>query len=360
LGAVIAVTASAYGAWRAIFWVNAALGLVCAAAYALTIRRREAPAMEDRPADVTGALLLGLSLGLLVLAIYPQDAGRSVFNDFAVPLVAAAAAMLALFAWRVARTRHPWLPRHLLRDRAFVSAAGTNFLIGSALVITLVEIPILARVVFGLDELGSAGLLAWFMAAIPAGALAGGWAVARMPQGLRWISCAGLLLPATAFVLMASWGADELGRRLWIISEPGLELVLCGFGFGAVIAPLLARMFERAASSERGAVSAVAVLSRTAGMLIGLACLSSLGLHRFYELQHAGPSVTALPTSPEFLRQVAAAAAWATESFLAEYRQIFASGAALSCAAALLALLAFGPAAEARPAPPSAPGTARG
>jgi len=107
---------------------------------------------------------------------------------------------------------HPLIPPALLRNRTFVGANLTNLLVGAALMVALVDVPIVARGIFGLSEIDGALLLARFMVAIPIGALAGGLISNRL--GYRLTAVLGLATAALAFFRMSGWQADELGRRL--------------------------------------------------------------------------------------------------------------------------------------------------
>ena len=62
---------------------------------------------------------------------------------------------------------------------------------------TLLDIPIMGRGVFNLDQLGSALLLARFMVAVPIGAVAGGFLASRW--GGRWTALFGLVAAAAGF-----------------------------------------------------------------------------------------------------------------------------------------------------------------
>jgi MFS family permease len=109
---------------------------------------------------------------------------------------------------------------------------------------------------------------------VPAGALAGGWFAGRI--GLRATTSAGMLLAAAGFAGLQAWDRDlnEVLRTL--------PLLVGGFGFGLVIAPLGAAVLEHVEESERATAAAWLTMSRVLGMLIGASLLTSQGLGRFY------------------------------------------------------------------------------
>ncbi|HEV3230741.1 MAG TPA: MFS transporter [Candidatus Dormibacteraeota bacterium] len=346
-GAALAQVAASIGGWRAVFWANLPLVALCAAGWLLAGRRAGpggpgvaaggAPLQPAPRVDLLGGLLLGLGLGLLVIALYPDDpAVRAVGPQF-VPLGIAGAGALLLFARRQATVADPLVGRDLLRSRAFVGALAANLLVGAGLMVALVDVPILARGVYRLDQLHGALLLARFMFAIPIGALAGGWLAQR--AGYRAVAVAGLLAAAAAFVLMARWDAGSLAARPLGLPAADLTLGLGGLGFGLVIAPLAAAILDRARDVEHGVASSLAVLARTVGMLLGLSALTALGLRRFYQLFNSGPALRLVPGAPDFAAQSAAFDARLTAALLAEYHEIFTAAAVLCLAAALLALM---------------------
>jgi len=140
------------------------------------------------------------------------------------------------------------------------------------------------------------------------------------------------VLAAAAFTQMAGWQSSELGSRLGPLPVADVALTACGLGFGAVIAPLAATVLELTRAEHHGLASSLVVLSRTMGMLIGLAVLTAYGLYRFHQIlgtpQLNDPDVRA---RVDHLERLVAAA------FLQEYREIFAVAAALCLLAALVA-----------------------
>jgi len=361
-GAGLAGAAAGFGAWRAVFWINLPLMALCLAGFMWArsrrryrvpsghpsapppagrggLHRRRSPTMEGAgggPIDWVGGALLGAGLALLVLALYPDDPSRRAVGAAFVPLFAGAVIVLAMYVLRQALGRDPLVPPQLLRNRVFVGANLTNLLVGAGLMVALVDVPILARAVYGLDEIGGALLLARFMLAIPIGALAGGWL--SNPLGYRLTAVAGLLLAAFAFFVMSNWGAQELSRRLvGPITYPDVTLGLCGLGFGLVIAPVAAAILDRAREREHGLASSLVVLARTTGMLLGLSVLTAVGLHRFFELMQSGPQIALRPGSSNFAQQAAALQQKVQGALLAEYHEIFSLAAIVLLVAMLVA-----------------------
>ena len=343
-GAGLAAAAAGLGGWRAVFWLNLPLAALCAVGFVVASRQtghdtasRQGPVAPAARADWLGAILLGAGLALLVLALYPDDPRHDPVGRYFVPAGLGALAALAGWGYRQLAVLSPVIPRELLRSRQFLGSSLANLLVGGGLMVALVDIPILGRGVFNLDQLGSAYLLARFMIAVPVGAIAGGLLAARL--GGRWTAVLGLAAAAAGFLLLSRWEADELSRHLGPLREADLELILTGLGFGTVIAPLAAAVLDVARAERRGLAASLVVLVRTLGMLIGLSALSAYGLHRFYELFNQGPTLRLVPGSSDFAAQKAAFDARVTSALVAEYHGIFLIAAVLCVAAGLVALL---------------------
>jgi len=345
-GAGIAATAAAYGGWRVVFWLNLPLALVCGLGFLLAARARpvqrtaaRTPRERELTADWLGAGLLGTGLALLVLALYPDDPRHSAVGHYFFPAGLGALLALAGWAYRQLASLSPVIPRELLRSRQFIGSSAANLLVGAGLMVALVDIPVMGRAVFNLDQLGAALLLARFMVAVPVGALAGGLLGGRI--GSRWTAGVGLAAAAGGFLLMAGWDAGELARRVGPLPEADIVLVGAGLGFGLVIAPLAAAVLDIARSSRHGLAASLVVMVRTLGMLLGLSVLSAYGVHRFYQLFNSGPPLRLIPGSPEFAAQKAAFDARVTSALVAEYHAIFTVAAVVCAVAALVAVFSL-------------------
>jgi len=337
-GATLAAALATWGGWRFAFWVNLPLAIICGGGLLLVSRGSgDLRSIRAGEVDWAGAALLGLGLGLLVVALYPDDPSTRATSGLLIPVGLLSLAVLALYGWRQVRRLEPLIPRELLRSRAFLGVTGANLLIGGALMVTLVDVPLLGRLVFGQDQLDSGLLLSHFLIGVPVGAIAGGLLATR--AGFRLTTLAGLLLAAAAFLQMSGWSADELSRHVGPFRVADLSLGLCGLGFGIVVAPLAARVLELIQAEHHGLASSLVVLARTMGMLIGLSALTAFGLYRFKQILG-----TPQLTDPDIEARIQHLERLVGAAFLQEYREIFLIAAGLCILAALIAVATMGPA----------------
>ena len=336
-GATLAAIAGSAGGWRFVFWLNVPLAAIFATA--LLIATRRAPRVSEPSTassiDWLGALLLGLGLGLLVVALYPDDPSRHATSTYLLPAGIACVIVLAIYGWRQVRQLEPLVPRELLRGRAFIGAAAANLLIGAALMVALVDVPILGRLVFDLDQLNSGLLLSRFLAGIPVGAVLGGWLAGRV--GGRAMAVGGMLLSAAAFLQMSTWSAQELALHVGPLRQGDVALAACGLGFGIVIAPLTAAVLALTRGQSHGLATSLVVLARTMGMLVGLSALTAFGLYRFHQILGT-PAVS----DPDLKARIDHLARLVSAAFLQEYREIFSIAAALCAIAAVVAFATIG------------------
>ena len=339
-GATLAAAAASAGGWRFVFWCNLPLAALCGTGLYLLHRKVARvganTGVRRGSIDWISAVLLGAGLGLLVFALYPDDpANRATGNQF-VPAGLASIVVLGAYGWRQLRQIEPLIPRALLRSRRFIGSSVANLLIGAALMVALVDVPLLGRLVFNLNQLDSGLLLTRFLVGVPVGAVLGGLMARRL--GGWQTAMLGIAVAAIAFVQMSTWQTIELQLKLGPLRQADLGLVACGLGFGLVIAPLAAAVLDLTRAENHGLASSLVVLARTLGMLIGLSTLTAFGLNRFHQILGT-PQLTD-PTIKERLDHLARLSAAA---FLQEYREIFGIAAALCVLAGLVIFITIGP-----------------
>lgn len=254
--------------WEWTFWLNLPLVLVVVA---LLLRL---PAGQRHPVRVD---YIGVALFAAVLSFLTVGLTRAAEPDglFAVSMTIAVLAGIALIL-RLAISRNPLFPRVLFKLRSFVTANAAHFLLGSALIIGMVAVPLMAGTVYEETALEGGLRLLRMTVAIGVGALIGGLFTQRVGPLLPAI--AGTLLTAAGFLLMSTWDIDTGDPTITI------HLVLTGLGFGLLVAPIAEAALHRVESDTRGAASALLTVSRMVGMTVGLAVMTSLGTVQFVEL----------------------------------------------------------------------------
>ena len=298
-----------------------------------------------RAADWLGAALLGAALGCVIVAFAGADPSRQVVGDSAALLLPAAAAAAAAFVLWELRRADPLVPFRELRRPAAAGALLVNLCVGAALMAVLVDVPIFARATrFPDSQVQAALVLLRFLAAVPVGAILGGLLCERLSH--RATTALGMLLGAATLAALGGWTAGTLGEHAVLLGRPlplgaaDVELVLCGLGFGLAIAPVNAAVLGAVRPSLHGLASALVVVARMVGMLVGLAALTAVGLRHFYAAAARIPSPTRLcPATP------AACPAYdrlATAAVIDELHAIFVGAALCAAAAAVLGLLLLG------------------
>ena len=281
--------------------------------------------------DGPGAALLAVVLGFLVVSFAAADPSRGLVAPAAVVLLPLAALAVAGFAVREIRAADPLLPLDDLREPAVAGALLANLAIGAGLVAALVDVPIFARATAYGTQLGAALVLLRLLAAVPVGAVLGGFLCERL--GYRVTTLLGMGLTTAMFVLMGSWTASSLGSGLRV-SDP--VLAGCGLGFGLAIAPINAAILGAVATARHGLAAALVVVARMVGMLVGISLLTAIGLHRYYVEAATIPSPAIL--CPGHPLSCATYNSLAQLALLDELRTVFLAAAVCTGAAGAIGL----------------------
>ena len=386
-GAVITQTLG----WQAIFFINvpivALLALLILRFIPSTVGTRFI-ASDNAPSDASaivspqrrtridfiGALLLGasllcLSLGLSQEAVTAAPGVTSGASQSPIQnnpwligaslLLLAVFIMLELFLERrrssspeyatgeaESRPRQRILPvieMTVFRRAAFSATSLVSLLVGSALIIAMVDIPFFIDTVLNGSALDSGLALLRLTAMIPVGAILGGLLCSRIT--CRVTAVIGLLLTALGFLLMHLWPLDVN----WL--QITASTIIGGLGFGLVIAPIGTTAINAASSRQLGMASSVITVLRMVGMIVGLAALTSWGLGRFQETMNAfKPPAGVTPFSASYL---AALGKYATQAGHDVYTAIFLAAGIICLVAIVPALLLEGK----KPSPYAIPGT---
>ncbi|ODR03695.1 MFS transporter [Mycobacterium sherrisii] len=325
--------------WQYVFWINVPLTLIAMVAIQFSLPSHQQVDEPER-VDVVGGVLLAIALGLAVIGLYnPQPDGKTILPSYGLPLVIGAVVVGVVFIlWeRFARTR--LIDPTGVHFRPFLSALGASVCAGAALMVTLVNVELFGQGVLQMDQTAAAGLLLWFLIALPIGAVLGGFIATRI--GDRAMTFIGLLIAAYGYWLIHYWRMDVMSQHhdIFGVSLPLVhtDLLVAGLGLGLVIGPLTSAALRVVPSAQHGIASAAVVVARMTGMLIGVAALSAWGLYRFNQII-AGLTAKISPDATLFER-VAAQATLYLKAFAMMYGDIFAATVVICVVGALLGLL---------------------
>ncbi|MBO9520488.1 MAG: MFS transporter [Nocardioidaceae bacterium] len=230
-----------------------------------------------RRADLVGAGLLAVALGGVILAFATADPAIQVFSPAGPWFLAVGAVAAAVFVLHQRRATAPLVPRGSFARRPAWAALLVSFFVGAALIAALVDVPVFARVtVYDDSQVKAALVLVELLVALPVGAVAGGYLTRALPSGA--VAAIGMAAAALGFALMSGWDAEALTHHV----TSGAVLALTGLGFGLALAPVNAALLASTADAVHGVTSALLVVSRMVGMLVGISVLTTIGLRRYY------------------------------------------------------------------------------
>ncbi|MFJ6133002.1 MFS transporter [Janibacter terrae] len=275
-----------------------------------------------RDSDLPGALLLGTALGSVVLTFSSADPESEVVGPLGYALLPVAVVAVLLYVVRHRTAGAPLVPRGTVRGRTGWSLL-VSLAVGVALVAVVVDVPLFSRLTTEGSQTDAAMELVKFLVAVPVGALLGGWVLRWVGDGLA--AGVGLTLAAVGLLLMSGW---ERGSLAELTST--LTLALVGLGLGMALAPVNDAALADSPQDVHGTASSLVVVARMVGMVVGLALLTGVGLHRYYA------AVEALPREQQTSGRALLDAA------LLQVHTVFVGAAGAAAVGALLAFVFLG------------------
>jgi MFS family permease len=283
--------------------------------------------------DVLSALLLSVALAGVILAFATADPEVQVFSPAGPWLLVLSGVAAALFWLRNRSVPNPLVPSHAVSATPAWGALVVSFFVGAAVIAALVDIPIFARItVYNDSQLLAALVLVRFLVGLPVGAFLGGWLTHRMNAGV--LTALGMAVSAVGFGWMSQWPFEALESPVATV-----PLVAAGLGIGLAMAPVNAALLSATEPAVHGLASALLIVARTVGKLVGISVLTTLGLRRYFAEQADLPEPMEVcgqgdSRCPEFSRIL-------QDAGIVQLQTIF-LGAAVCCVmAGLVALAVF-------------------
>jgi EmrB/QacA subfamily drug resistance transporter len=265
IGPLVGGALTTYVGWRWIFFVNVPIGIACVAAGIRELH--ESRDEEHGGFDLLGLLTLTAGLFALVLGLFRgNDWGWS--SARVVGLFAAAAVLLASFAFVELRQESPMLDIRLFKVPTFTGAQITAFSISSAMFAQFLFLPLYLENVLGYSAVATGvrflplSLLAFVVAPIS------GRLSTRVP--VRFLLSGGLALCGVALLLMSGIELDST----WTTLLAGF--LVAGVGIGLVNAPLASTSVSVVEPRHAGMASGTNNTFRQVGIATGIAALGAI------------------------------------------------------------------------------------
>jgi MFS family permease len=276
--------------WQGLFWMNVPLTLFALATVLWALRGVPQLKIRGRFDFLGTGLIIGaltcLNIGLGANLEFSSAGGfedLSPLPDYAFPVLIAGGILFLGFLLVESRIKDPLINLNMFKRKDLALASLVNLLIGYALFIGLVSVPILVNIrQENLESLREAALqvgllLSTLTIPMALAALPGGWLSDHI--GIRNTVLLGIILSLLGFI--AVWGT-------WQISTPdaliALEMAVIGIGIGLTFSPISTAIINSATEAERGVASALVIILRLIGMTISVSSLTTYGLYRVNHL----------------------------------------------------------------------------
>lgn len=260
--------------WQWIFFLNVPAAILTLLAIYVVAGGIETPRSRGG-VDLGGGLLVSVAL-LAGVASLTLAGERGWLDPFILGGFALSALALAGFVVLELRLRGPLIDPRLFADRNFSAANAVSLLTGYTLATAIIGGPVFVNRVLNQGPDSSAVALSALTVAIAGGAVVGGLVSAAV--GERVTTTAGVLATMVGLWFAIGWGTDTGLERLV------RDLAIFGAGFGLTVSPRATAAVEAAGASAYGVASAMLQITRTVGMSVGLALLTSIGQNRIDEL----------------------------------------------------------------------------
>jgi len=265
-GPVIGGLVVSHYSWHWLFWANIPLALI-AVWRLMSLTPKPVLEHRNKPIDWTGLIVFPI---LCTLFLYWTSVAGQNFAwisltscYFLLPIT-----VLSIIFYRN-QQRHstPFLPNHLLKNRAIYIPITTSMLFAACMFALVFFLPIYLQLGLKTNPATSGLLLLPLTIGQIFGALCSGRIMAR--TGIpKWIPVVGMSISTCGFIALGT-----------LPPEPklvGLLGLLCGIGFGTVMPTTQLVIQSVGGKANLGSVTALASLSRNLGAAIGTALFGAL------------------------------------------------------------------------------------
>ena len=253
--------------WHWIFFINIPLGGVAVLAFALSFGAH--PTRVSHKIDWSGAALLTLALGALILISSLGGTALAWSDPVTLALIALIPVATALFIWVESRAAEPVLPLDLFANNVFTVTSIIGFITGAGMLGALTFVPLYLQISMGQSPTIS-GLL---LIPLTVGILSS-TTVASLSMGkygtYKWLPIAGMALMACGAFLMTYLNTDS--SLIYFMAT----LVVFGLGMGCIFPVVTTAVQNSVPRAQLGTATAAGVMFRQIGGSVAVAVFGAL------------------------------------------------------------------------------------
>ncbi|MCE5200312.1 MFS transporter [bacterium] len=251
--------------WRWMFFINVPVGLILATLLLTQVKGFDTK--RDGNLDLTGALLMALGLGSLLIGLtFGGKLGWSssvVIGNFIASVV-----LVTAFIAVEKRVKHPVLDLELFRNREFAVGAAAGWTNYASMMPVTVFTPFYLQNILSYSPMKVGATLAFGPITLAVMAPVAGCLSDRI--GYRVLTSTGLLISALGIYSMRLLGpASAWGDVVW-------RLALTSFGSALFTSPNSSSIMGSVAKRDLGIASGVVALMRNLGMVSGVAIAGAI------------------------------------------------------------------------------------
>jgi EmrB/QacA subfamily drug resistance transporter len=253
--------------WRWIFYVNLPVGGVAMAVIVATMPRRTY--RQEHSIDWFGAAVLALGTTALLLGLVWGGHDYPWLSAQVLGALAAAVALLGLFALVEVRAREPILPFALLRNQTVASSVACMGLVGAAMFGTISFVPLFVQGVIGTSATSSGIVLTPLMLGAVTTSFLSGQIVSRTGR-YRPNTLIGPVVLAVGELLLWRMGVNTTN------AEAARNMVIAGVGLGMMMQIFVLSVQNSVPRAQMGSATALTQFSRSIGATLGVTLMGVL------------------------------------------------------------------------------------
>lgn len=253
--------------WRSVFYINIPFGALGTYMAARFIKEHVKQIKGLKNFDIAGSLLLGISLGVLVLVLdqgqsWGWTSGKSIVS------YAISALTMLLFILVEKRQKEPVVDLKFFEVPAFTAANITSFISFMGMIGGIFLIPIFVQTYLGYSVTQTGYLFIPMAIGLMIAAQMGARLSTRIHP--RFVTAVGMFIAAVALFFFAGidikWGSWDVIWRLFLMA----------FGLGLGLAPLTNAATATVPIHEVGVASSILALSRNIAGAFGIAIFATI------------------------------------------------------------------------------------